>query len=505
MRLKRTFTLLCISFVACGCGKSDDVSVAAPSNANEEKVVAVSSDPVQPVEKGPINTGLEPDANYPIPDLAPGELLGYINQLVTLPARGESDDEYISDQVSRARSRLIAADRIILSKGISADLMEAGVRAKLDALRQLAMLDSSGLGQHFIPFIEALTAGDSEKFARIARVSGFWFEVDKLSYAQTEDSSDLMAAIKTLLADETAGETEFLAAQDATRVLNNRGYADQATAALKLVGNRFLKHEKLGDEAKDLLEKTEFREKVIAAMGGGRAEVRELFVSIRDLLKDKSKLTVETLDNTLNAAQVLEFNGHFDEAGRVFAAIKKAYTAAGDKKLTQQAAMSVDFAEKRLGMVGKEVRIEGAYADGTDFNWGKFQGKVVLVDFWSTTSSPWIASLPSLKTAYDRFHRDGFEVVGINVDQDRQAAYEYMQGARLPWPTIMDEVSSGLDGNPNAIRYGIRAVPFVMLIGRDGKVTDIHVRGPQLTARIKELLAEPSSQNARKDGELDRK
>ena len=90
-------------------------------------------------------------------------------------------------------------------------------------------------------------------------------------------------------------------------------------------------------------------------------------------------------------------------------------------------------------------------------------------------------------------------MLGINVDRDRQRAYEYIRGERLPWPTIVDEVSNGLDGNPNAIRYGIRAVPFVMLVGRDGKVVDIHVRGPELTKRIEELLSEPTSQNARKD------
>ena len=95
--------------------------------------------------------------------------------------------------------------------------------------------------------------------------------------------------------------------------------------------------------------------------------------------------------------------------------------------------------------------------------------------------------------------------MGINVDQDRRAVYEYLRADGLPWPTIVDDVSPGLDGNANAIRYGIRAVPFVMLVGRDGKVTDIHIRGAQLTKRIEELLNKPSGQNARKTEEIDRK
>lgn len=499
MRITKTAALICLCVLLGGCGKSDSDDVAdkpAPSAPVAEQVAAAPE-----VPSGPIDTGLQPDEDYPIPDLSPSELISYINQLATLPPSGESENEFLSDQVSRARSRLVAADRVILTKGITQDLMEAAVRAKLDALRTLAMIDSTGLGVHFLPFVDALNEGDSEKFAQIARISRFWFEVDKLAYAQTDSSDSLMAELKKLVADEKAGEAEFLAAQDASFVMNDRGYANEATEALKLIGDRFANDEKIGKEARELLEKTAFREQVIAAMSGKRADVKELFISIREMLKDPAKLNVETLDNTLNAAQVLEFNGHFDEASKVFAAIKKAYEKADDEKLARQARLSVDFAEKRLGMVGKEVSIEGNHIDGSDFNWNKLKGKVVLVDFWATTSAPWMESLPSLKSAYDRFHEDGFEVVGVNVDQDRQAAYEYIRGDRLPWPTIVDEVTSGLDGNPNAIRYGIRAVPFVMLVGRDGKVTDIHVRGPQLTKRIEELLAQPSSKNARKESE----
>lgn len=499
MRFISLSVVLSIAVVLLGCGESDTKTKkdSTPNTSNASSAVATVD--------GPIDTKLEPHPDYPIPHLSPDQLLDYINQVTTLEPAGDSDDAYIQDQVHRARSRLIASDRIILSKGISAELMEAGVKSKLDALRTLALLDSQGLGVHFAPFIEALNDGDSEKFARMGRINQFWFEVDKLVYEQAENSDSLMTQLEKLLADEGAGESEFLAAQDASFVMNDRGYADQATKALKLIGERFQDHEKLGDEAKDLLEKTVFREKVIAAMDGGRSEIKDLFICIADLLKNKDKLTLETLDNTLNAAQVLEFNGHFEEASRVFAAIKKAYGTSEDEKLAKQAKLSVQFAEKRLGMVGEEVELEGNYIDGTDFSWNKFKGKVVLVDFWASTSTPWVSSLPSLKSAYDRFHADGFEVIGVNVDRDRQRAYEYVRGERLPWPTIVDEVSNGLDGNPNAIRYGIRAVPFVMLIGRDGKVHDIHIRGPELTKRIEELLTEPSSQNARKGRSVRRK
>ena len=495
-----TLYLLLLTITLIGCGQSDQAQDGgtAPTNENSDIVQTETQPQTQQAPAGPINTGLQPDENYPVPHLAPAELLGYINQLATLEPYGDTDSEYIADQISRARSRLIASDRIILSRGVDNDLMEAAVRAKLDSLRMLALLDPEGLGVHFDKFVDALNKGDSPEYARTGRISQFWFELDKLTYGQTDDPEPLIKKLKELISDKDAGEAEFLATQDAGFVLNDRGFTDKATEVLNLVGETFADHEKLGKEAKDLLAKTAFREKVIAAMDGGKPEIRTLFIAIRDMLKDDENLDIVTLDNTLNAGQVLEFNGHFEEAGMVFQAIKKAYAKSDNAELAKQAEISVNFAEKRLGIVGKEVDIEGVQMDGTSFNWEKYKGKVVLVDFWASTSSPWQSALPSVKAAYDRHHEEGFEVVGINVDRNRQNAYDYLRGDRLPWTTIMDEVAPGLEANPNAIRYGVRAVPFVMLIGRDGKVADIHVRGQELSQRVTELLEMPSSKNAKK-------
>jgi|GEM_PF-5908490 len=496
-----TVLLMCLVLVGCGRGTGQANAQKPATNGKAQVGETSTTEPQVQVQQGPIDTGLDPDPAYPIPHYSPPELLSYINQVAKLPPDGETDDEYISDQVARARSRLVAADRIILSPGVDKGLMSAAVQAKLDTLKLLAILDTEGLGKHFQGFVDALQEGESPEFARLAGVSRFRLEVDKMLYGQVKDSKPLVAELKKLIDTPEAGEVEFLASQHGGYVLNERGYPDEATEVLNLIGKRFAKHEKLGKEAKQLLQMTAFREKVMGAMSGKKEDIRSLFVAIRDQLRDTDNLNVTTLDNTLNAAQVLEFNGSVEESKLVFQAIKKAFSKASDEKLAKQAEISVKFAEQRLGVIGNEIEIEGSEIDGAVFNWGKYKGKVVLVDFWASTSSPWVSALPSVKATYDRFHEDGFEVVGINVDQERANAIDYMKTHRLPWPVLMDEVAPGLDANPNAIRYGVRAVPFVMLVGRDGKVADIHVRGPKLAKRVEELLNEPTTKNARKQRE----
>lgn len=496
MRLTLAGFLLLLSVLSLGCGKAPEVSDADEPTTDTIREAVAAAKPL-----APIDTGLQPDPAYPIPDLQPKGLLGYLNQLTTMDPRGETDEEYIADQISRARSRLIAADRIILAQGVDDDLMVAAVEAKLDALKMLAIMDPNGLGAHFSPFVEALNESDSSKFARLGRMSLFWFETDRLSYGQQTTPDPLLQQLQVLLEHPDAGEAEFLAAQDASYVLNERGFQNECTDVLKLLGSRFADHDALGDEAKELSEKTAFREKVIAAMGGDKTNIEALFHAIQDLLADQEKLDAETLDNTLNAGQVLEYNGHFEDARAVFEAIRSAYEKCENKSHAQQAKLLVEFAEKRLGVIGKEIMIEGVHVDGTAFHWQKYRGKVVLVDFWASTSSPWLAELPSIKSTYDRFHDDGFEVVGVNVDRVQDNAFNYLRTARLPWPIVIDEVASGIDSNPNAIRYGVRAVPFLMLVDRDGKVADIHVRGVKLSDRVEELLNAPSTENARQETE----
>ena len=117
------------------------------------------------------------------------------------------------------------------------------------------------------------------------------------------------------------------------------------------------------------------------------------------------------------------------------------------------------MAFRRLDLIGKPITLEGQSLDGTPFDWKKYQGKVVLIDFWTTYSPPWLAEVPNLLNSYDRFHDEGFEIVGVNLDDDQRRVYEFLRTQKLPWKTVIDATAGGF-GNPNAVRYGVEAVPF---------------------------------------------
>jgi thiol-disulfide isomerase/thioredoxin len=271
---------------------------------------------------------------------------------------------------------------------------------------------------------------------------------------------------------------------------------------LDLVGRRFAKSsdEALVADAQALLRQADFRNTVLAALKGGEPETKQLVAEVRSLLSQQDNLTLESLDATLNAGQMLEYSGRFAQAKQVFAEIGAGFTEA-EPALSQQAERAVRFAEKRIGAIGREATIQGVRPDGTPFDWAKWQGKVVLVDFWATWSQPWHEQLPELRATFDQFHEQGFEIVGVNLDESKDEVYRYLQQRGLPWPVVVDETVGGL-ANPNAIRYGVDVVPFAMLVGRDGKVAGIHVRGEALNAQVQALLDLPVQKTAQQAADL---
>ena len=63
---------------------------------------------------------------------------------------------------------------------------------------------------------------------------------------------------------------------------------------------------------------------------------------------------------------------------------------------------------------------------------------------------------------------------------------------QLPWPTVVsaDPNTRGMK-TPLAIDCGIEFIPFIVLVGRDGNVAALNVRGEELGPRLAELLAVP--------------
>ena len=127
--------------------------------------------------------------------------------------------------------------------------------------------------------------------------------------------------------------------------------------------------------------------------------------------------------------------------------------------------------------------------DGSDLTLSSLRGKVTLLDFWASWCIPCRKEIPNLKKLYKKFHNQGFEIVGISLDQDKTKAIAYIGENDLRWPVSWSE--GGYLGEP-AKTYMVNSLPSMWLVDKNGILRQFNVKGNELRKSIEQLLSEKS-------------
>jgi thiol-disulfide isomerase/thioredoxin len=142
--------------------------------------------------------------------------------------------------------------------------------------------------------------------------------------------------------------------------------------------------------------------------------------------------------------------------------------------------------QKELDRVGNPFTLQFTAMDGREVDLAKMPGKVVLVDFWATWSEESIQMLPDIQQTYTNLHAKGFEIVGVNLDEDKESLTNAMADLKLVWPEYFD--GKKLESK-FAIQYGIKDLPVAWLVDKKGVLRYIN-GGFDMKKKIESLLAE---------------
>lgn len=156
-----------------------------------------------------------------------------------------------------------------------------------------------------------------------------------------------------------------------------------------------------------------------------------------------------------------------------------------------------------LDLAKSPLELAFTAADGREVDLKKLRGKVVLIDFWATWCMPCIEEIPTIKKVYAAYHDQGFEVVGITLENPRfrpndteaqrteklnaarERLLEFTRKHEMPWPQHFD---GQWWKNEFARRYAIDSIPAMFLLDREGRLVTTNARGHQLEAEVKRLL-----------------
>ncbi|MCH9004445.1 MAG: TlpA family protein disulfide reductase [Proteobacteria bacterium] len=105
---------------------------------------------------------------------------------------------------------------------------------------------------------------------------------------------------------------------------------------------------------------------------------------------------------------------------------------------------------------------------GENLRLSEYRGDVVMINFWATWCGPCRQEMPLLDELYTRYERVGFNLLGVNIDDDPRRAMQMVEDLGVSFPVLFDtrkEVSK---------LYNVEAMPVTILVDREGNVRYVH-------------------------------
>jgi peroxiredoxin len=130
------------------------------------------------------------------------------------------------------------------------------------------------------------------------------------------------------------------------------------------------------------------------------------------------------------------------------------------------------FAASSLASSGLEGQTAPDFAlkssTGENLRLSEYRGDVVMINFWATWCGPCRQEMPLLDELYSRYNRVGFNLLGVNIDDDSRRAMQMVEELGVNFPVLFDaskEVSK---------LYEVEAMPVTVIVDRQGTVRYVH-------------------------------
>ncbi len=489
----------------------------APKNSSSKGNAAgtPSKEPetAQPSEETEDTNDYGASPQYPIPPGGAQVIADFLQNLGEKKPKGRTKKEQEADFLAIQDSRLAAA-RKLLNFRIPPQAKQGLLELMMEIHQNFIDNKIVGAEQRLEDFAQELSNHKDPQIADIGRAQAFDISINKLAKQDPppEDGKEVAAAIEKFVEESKGSPVGFIAPLQKCFELQEmpgatKQFQQDMIEQLTKVATRYKDspEKQLSAQATQILEmagilvaEVEIRPLMKETADGEEGAEEKLVAAIQDLVT-KEKTSEALFAIVQDKANLLEY-GHakYDTVLKIYEMLDTRFKAHPDKELTAKVAEAAESARKRIGLIGKPLVVEGVTPDGKPFDFAAYKGKYVLVDFWATWCGPCLQEMPNVRKNYTAYHSKGFDVIGISLDNELEELTSFLTLQGPPWQTVISDelfkkksVENGMEANPIAVANGVHAIPFVVLLDKEGNVDSLHLRGPKLEARLKELLGEP--------------
>jgi len=114
---------------------------------------------------------------------------------------------------------------------------------------------------------------------------------------------------------------------------------------------------------------------------------------------------------------------------------------------------------------------------GKEFKLSDFKGKYILLDFWASWCAPCRDENPNIVKQYEKFKSKNFMVLGVSLDDDRDAWLKAIKDDQLNWPHLSE--LKRWDGKVT-LQYKVEGIPASFILDPEGKIIAKNLRGVEL-------------------------
>ncbi len=105
---------------------------------------------------------------------------------------------------------------------------------------------------------------------------------------------------------------------------------------------------------------------------------------------------------------------------------------------------------------------------GENMRLSEYRGDVVMINFWATWCGPCRQEMPLLDELYQRYSRVGFNLLGVNIDDDSRRAMQMIEELGVDFPVLFDATKRVSE------MYDVDAMPVTVIVDREGTVRYVH-------------------------------